>query len=75
MNSGQGEAYLRQLKLISAAAAVLVMMLAGGDAQAVLPVGGGIDMTAIDPNVNACQNFYRHACGGFIANAMRRRTC
>lgn len=29
----------------------------------------GIDLAAIDPRVNACDNFYRHACGGFIAAA------
>ena len=27
-----------------------------------------IDFSAIDPTVNACQNFYEHACGGFIAS-------
>ena len=27
----------------------------------------GLDATAIDPAVGMCQNFYRHACGGFIA--------
>jgi hypothetical protein len=30
-------------------------------------LGGGLDATAVDPTVGACQNFYRHACGGFIA--------
>jgi endothelin-converting enzyme/putative endopeptidase len=29
----------------------------------------GIDLAAIDRRVNACDNFYRHACGGFIASA------
>ncbi len=26
----------------------------------------GVDFSAIDPTVTACQNFYEHACGGFI---------
>jgi len=28
--------------------------------------GTDVDLSAIDPTVNACQNFYEHACGGFI---------
>jgi putative endopeptidase len=28
--------------------------------------GPDVDLSAIDPTVNACQNFYEHACGGFI---------
>jgi endothelin-converting enzyme/putative endopeptidase len=28
--------------------------------------GADVDLSAIDPTVNACQNFYEHACGGFI---------
>lgn len=30
--------------------------------------GYGIDATAIDQSARICQNFYRHACGGFIAS-------
>ncbi len=29
-------------------------------------IDADIDLSAIDPTVNACQNFYQHACGGFI---------
>jgi len=28
--------------------------------------GADVDLSAIDPTVNICQNFYEHACGGFI---------
>jgi putative endopeptidase len=29
-------------------------------------LGPGLDATAVDAAVGVCQNFYRHACGGFI---------
>jgi endothelin-converting enzyme/putative endopeptidase len=59
---------VRNVKVFSALTAV-VLALSAGDAQAVLATRGGVDMTALDPAVGACENFYRHACGGFIASA------
>src|SRR6218665_1815913 len=35
--------------------------------SAATAIRDGIDQAAINPQVNACENFYRHACGGFIA--------
>jgi endothelin-converting enzyme/putative endopeptidase len=33
-----------------------------------LPTGDGIDRSALDMGTDPCTNFYRHACGGFIAS-------
>lgn len=60
----------RGARWVSAAAAAVFALVAGaGDAQSVRSAGDGIDLTALDPHVSACENFYRHACGGFIASA------
>lgn len=32
-------------------------------------INADIDLSAIKPTVNACQDFYQHACGGFIEAA------
>jgi putative endopeptidase len=51
------------------AAFVLLVALAnsGPGAAQPSPYGRGIDAAAIDPKAGICQNFYQHACGGFIA--------
>lgn len=33
------------------------------------PAGAGIDLSAIDRGADACRDFYRHACGGFVDSA------
>lgn len=62
--------------------AVLMALCVGGLSRSVAPstalagqasarssdgLGYGLDATAVDPTVGMCQNFYRHACGGFIS--------
>ena len=43
------------------AAALAVTALSAADA----PSASGVDLQAMDPSVNPCQNFYQYACGGW----------
>lgn len=57
--------------VLGASGAGLVISKAANsaDAPSISPrssAGMEIDLSAIDPTANACQNFYQHACGGFI---------
>ena len=38
--------------------------------DALRSAASGIDFSAIDPAVDVCQNFYQHACGGFIESTV-----
>ncbi len=46
------------------AAALAVAALQAADA----PSASGVDLKAMDPSVNPCQNFYQYACGGWRKN-------
>jgi endothelin-converting enzyme/putative endopeptidase len=43
---------------------LLAAALPGADA----PSASGVDLKAMDPSVNPCQNFYQYACGGWRKN-------
>ncbi len=58
-----------KLLLLAALAAPLVVAQSTSETPLfALPYSPSLDVTAMDPSVNACTDFYHYSCGGWIKN-------